>query len=1063
MDKKGETGGFARPECKDATLKRHSNGNLTGKLCGRTTSTPHADVLRFLVRCCRTGGTEIAVARRFVLAAVLFLITLTSISRAEIRLPEVDPSLPIRVSASTASRWTQGSYEVWVLEGGCEITQGVSKVKGQEAVLWVDRNSPMAEGKNKIIVYVERVEVSRTDGDATAKAKDEKWFERLHTTGPIEFDVPQVQGVPASKPAIYDRGMVARSPESANAIRRTQYTEYGVTPVGPPIGTTSSGTRRIQVIPRSNVDMNATMVQDPPESGQWVGQCTGGINLIVEGIDETLPGMPADMTVGAIDVSADRLVLWTTGLEPPDTKGQTLQSKDMPLEIYLEGNIVFRQGERRIYAERMYYNVQTQTGVVLDSELLSPLPGYAGLLRMRSKILQQTGPDTFFAQQSYFTSSRFGEPRYRFEMGDVTYEDFKTTTVDPISGQTCIERDPWVTGRNSVLYFGGVPVFYWPWLRAPATDPTFYIDRIAIKSDNIFGKQILTDWDMFDLLGMRDQPVGVEWDLSLDYMSYRGMGHGTTIAYQRNDFFSWPGETVGLADYWGIYDTGTDNLGRGQRDVPLAVNYRYRAFWQHRQRLPRNWTLTSEFGLLSDRNFLEEYFEREWDELKDETTGLRLEHRLDNRTFSIEASARLNPYFTQTEWLPRLDHFWLGEPLFNDTFTWFEHSSATYANYKIAEEPPNQVQEDLFVLLPWETSPAKGERLITTQELDWPIEMGVVKVVPYGLGQLGHWGEDLNGERIDRVYWQAGVRTSMPMWRVNPEAESSLWNVHGLAHKIVYDVEFSTAQANKDVRLFPLYDPIDDDSIENFRRRMEFLTFGSPGNPELPWRFDPRSYAIRDGLASWVTSPSAEIVDDMMAMRMNISQRWQTKRGAPGNRRIIDWMTLDTGAVWFPKAERDDFGKSIGLVSYDYAWHMGDRFTLISNGIFDFLEDGQNIVTIGGFLNRPPRGNLYLGFRLLEGPVDSKIVSLSYNYWMSPKWVSSFGTSFDLTQAGNIGQRFNITRVGESLLVGLGFNVDSSKNNVGVMFTVEPRFLPKTRLGQVGGVQIPVAGMQGLE
>ncbi|MGD9126494.1 MAG: organic solvent tolerance protein OstA [Planctomycetia bacterium] len=949
--------------------------------------------------------------------------------------------------------------------------QGRSKFQGQEAVVWVDRDSPKVEGKNKVVIYVEKANVSREDpdkkeeGEPTARAKDEKWFVQLQTTGAIQMHIPRILGKPSSKPAIYDRGLAARSPESAGAIRRTDYTEYGITPTGPPVGTTSAGTRRFKIISRSNVDMNTTLIEDPPGSDRWVGQCTGGINLIVEGMDQSLPGMPDNMPVGTIDVSADRLVLWTSGLQRPDSQGMRLQSQDMPLEIYLEGNIVFRQGERIIYAERMYYDVRSQTGVVLESELLTPLPRYEGLLRMKSKVLQQTGPDTFFAQQSYFTSSRMGKPRYRLELGDVTYQDFKQTRLDPITGQPRVERDPWITGRNSFLYFGDVPLFYWPWLRAPAKDPTFYIERAAIKSDNIFGKQILTDWNMFDLLGLREKPEGVEWHLSADYMSYRGFGHGTNAGYQRNRFFMFPGETAGLADYWGIYDKGTDNLGRGQRDIPLEVNYRYRGFWQHRQRLPRNWTVTGEFGIVSDRNFLEEYFEREWDELKDETTDLRFEHRVDNCTLSIAASARLNPFFTQTQWLPRADHYLIGESLLNNTFTWFEHSSATYADYKVADQPQNTIQQNLFVLLPWE-SPAKGERIVTTQEIDWPVELGVVKAVPYALGQLGHWGEDLNGDRIDRAYWQAGVRASMPMWRVNHDAESALWNVHGLAHKIVFDVEFSVAEANRDVRDFPLYDPIDDDSIENFRRRMEFLTFGSPGVPVLPWRYDPRSYAIRAGLADWVTSPSAEIVDDMMAMRMNMSHRWQTKRGdpnAPGGRRIIDWMTFDAGAVWFPKEERDDFGKSIGLVSYDYRWHMGDRFTAVSNGTFDFLEGGQNIVTVGGFLNRPPRGNFYVGFRLLEGPIDSKIISLSYNYWMSPKWVSSFGTSVDLTRIGNIGQRFNITRVGESLLVGVGFNVDPSKDNVGVMFTVEPRFLPGGRLGQVGGVRIPVAGSRGFE
>jgi hypothetical protein len=527
----------------------------------------------------------------------------------------------------------------------------------------------------------------------------------------------------------------------------------------------------------------------------------------------------------------------------------------------------------------------------------------------------------------------------------------------------------------------------------------------------------------------------------------------------------WPGRTAGLIDYWGIEDHGHDNLGRGQRDLALEKHYRYRLFWNHRQMLPYDWRLSSEWGWISDRNFLQQYYEREWDELKDETTGFELKRGADNITYSLTADTRLNDFFTQTEWYPRLDHFWLGQPLLRDTFTWYEHSSAAYARYRTASEPEDPAQQDVFNLLPWEVT-AKGERLVTTQEIDWPLQLGTVKAVPYALGQLAHWGEDINGEDLQRAYWQAGVRASMPMWGVTPEIDSALWNVHGLAHKVVFDAEFSAAGANRDVTDLPLYDPLDDDSIEDFRRRMAFLTFGTPTSPILPQypaRFDPRYYALRTGLAGWVTSPSAEVVDDMMAVRLGVRQRWQTKRGIPGQRHIMDWVTLDTNAVFFPDSSRDNFGEALGLVNYDFRWHLGDRLTLVSDGLFDFFDDGQKLVTIGGFLDRPPRGNIYLGLRILEGPIHSQILNFSYNYWMSPKWVSSFGTSVDLGNDGNIGQRLSITRIGESLLVSAGFNVDASKGNVGVMLSVEPRFLPKTRLGSAGGVRIPVAGAMGLE
>jgi len=331
-------------------------------------------------------------------------------------------------------------------------------------------------------------------------------------------------------------------------------------------------------------------------------------------------------------------------------------------------------------------------------------------------------------------------------------------------------------------------------------------------------------------------------------------------------------------------------------------------------------------------------------------------------------------------------------------------------------------------------------------------------VVPYALGELAHWGADLTDDDLQRAYGQAGVRVSLPIWKVTPWVESDLMNVHGLAHKVVFDADLSWSDASRDLVDLPLYDPLDDDSIEALRRRLPGTTFPGP----VPRQFDERFYAVRAGLAGWVTSPSTEIAEDLLALRLGVRQRWQTKRGMPGQRRIIDWIVLDTQAVFFPEDNRDNFGRALGLADYNFRWHVGDRLTLVSEGLFDFFDDGGQVITVGGYLARPPRGSLYAGIHLLDGPFSSSVLSLSYSYRMTDKWVSSLGTSVDL-DGGNIGQNFSVTRVGESLLISLGARVDAARNNVGVNLSVEPRFLPKTRLGRAGGARIPAAGAFGLE
>ncbi|MGW8257401.1 MAG: hypothetical protein ACWGMZ_07955, partial [Thermoguttaceae bacterium] len=848
-------------------------------------------------------------------------------------------------------------------------------------------------------------------------------------------------------------------------VQTVQYTTPAQSPeaIATPTPQAALKGRRIRVFPRGDVPVQVYWYPDPRGGNLYIGVIDAGVNLLVDGVD----GM------NSIDVSTDRLVIWTVSPKEPDLSGHDFMDERTPLEIYMEGNIEFRQGERRIFADRMYYNVTNHTGTIINAELQTPVEDYEGLLRLHADVLQATGRDSYYAKNSFVTSSRMGIPGYRLQAGDLYFEDIQSPRFDPITGmpmtdmytgQPAVEHQRLASASNDLIFLGPVPVFYWPYISTDLDDSTYYIRRARAKYDHVFGTQILTNWNGYELLGLQNAPKGTDLDIGLDYMSLRGFGHGASFTYNRPDVFGFPGQTGGLFDYWGIRDIGHDNLGMDRPNLIPEKDYRFRLFWQHRQMLPADFQLSAEAGWISDRNFLESFYEREWDELKDQSTGLELKRTRENRSLSISADVRLNNFFTETEWLPRGDHFWLGQPVLNDTLTWYEHSSAGFARFKPANRPSNPLDQP-FMYLPWETATPPnapmlyGERFATRQEIDWPFQMGVVKIVPYALGELAHWGQDLNGNDLNRGYWQGGVRASLPIWSVDPGIQSELFNVNGLAHKVVFESEFAFADSNQDLSLLPLYDQLDDDSVETERHRFISYTFGGA----IPPQFDERYYAVRTGMGGWVTAQSTEVVDDLMVLRLGARQRWQTKRGGPGREHIIDWITLDTNLSMFPDPNRDNFGQVPGLIDYDFRWHVGDRLSLLSDGIFDVFDQGQKTFSVGGFLTRPPRGSLYFGYRQVEGPVDSRVLTGSYTYWMTPKWISTFGTSFDLGQEGNIGQSFSITRIGESFLVNLGFRIDPARNDVGVNFSIEPRFLPKSRLANINGAHIPPAGAFGLE
>lgn len=1039
---------------------------------------------------------------------------------ADIELPNSSaPSAPLTITADQANRWQEGGYEVWVLRGRCAIEQGSRSARGDAAVLWIKRNNPLGEQPSKIIAYLEgHVTVeNRRDGaphQATGSAadvlQDSSWLGRFQTTTAIDVQAPMTGFPPKVKPAIVQRGLAARDRETDFPVRQVQFSgnpgsvlpPYNIPDVPPgnavpgpgspatiipPPGTnrwpsqvlppnqpqgvinappptmsapTAAPTARSIVIrSRGGIRMQGSVFPSP-DGSETVAVVTSGVNVVVDGISN-VPGLPDDK----IDVEADRIVIWTARLEQLDLAGQSsgerLQPKDAPLEFYMEGNIVFRFGDRVIYADRMYYNVRDYHGMVLNAEVLTPVPGYQGLVRLKADVLQQVDQYNFQAFGAAVTTSRIGVPQYWLQAENVSFRDEPRLEVNPMTGEAVRDHKYLVTGRNNFVYIAGVPVLYWPVIATDLEKPSYYIDRVSVGNDDIFGFQLYTDLDMYQLLRIGNAPEGTKWTISPDYLSERGFGFGTEFKYDRFGVGPIPGPVKGRLDAWGIDDRGLDNLGADRMAVMPAEDLRYRALWQHRHRFLPQWQLTAELGWVSDRNFLEQYYENEWDTFKDQTTGVELKHFHNQMTSSLVGDVRVNDFFTQTEWLPRFDHFLLGQSVFS-RFTWFAHSHAGYARLRTAELPPAG-SEPAQASLPWETDSLgmryeerQGVRAATRQEIDLPVALGPLKVTPYALGELALWDEDRDAQKVERAYGQLGIRGSLPIWNANPQINSTLFNLNGLAHKITLDADFFWADANQSFDQLPLYDPLDDDATEHFQRRYINQSFGGT----LPTRFDERYFAFRSGMQGNVTG-NPEIADDLMLGTVGLRQRWQTKRGMPGQERIVDWIVLDIEGSFFPEPDRDNFGEDVGLLNYDFRWHVGDRFTVLSDGFADVFDDGLRTVSVGGLITRPMRGQLYVGYRAIDGPIQSSVVSAALNYRMSRKWIINGGASIDFHESGNVNENFDIVRIGESFFFRLGINIDHGRDNVGVSFSIEPRFIAST-LGRVGGVPLPPPGTFGL-
>lgn len=969
-------------------------------------------------------------------------------------------SEPIEIHAVYSSRYDRDGESLRLLRGDCRIIQGNRTWTAPHAVLW---ELATGEGKPKRLhVWLEHTSEAPAVAIRPGRrdSRPSHWIE-LETTGSIVHfgrDPVDLPGEPDD--ALYHRAREQRR-RARDTLQQTQYLvgphddppglvqETG--PLLPPRGPRVQ--RRVTIGPRflgerleARIELSEASV--PPE---YVITVTGGVNIVVDNVPITIEGRTV---LTRVDLTADRAVVWTAADQVREL-GSFDIDEGTPFQVYLEGNIVVRQGTNEVRASHAFYDVNQRRGLALNAEVRTFLPEFEGTLRLRAAEVRQLSETNFHARDAWVTTSQFGRPKWRIEASDIFLEErsLGAPRIDPATGRRQ-ETITSVTSLNNRLFVEEMPLFALPYLSGTAEDPNVPIRHLTAGWSGIFGAEIRTGWNMAGLFGL-DLPPGTEWDLLADYLSDRGPAIGSRGQYDFDAaLLGMPARHQGLGDLYYINDSGRDNLGLDRRALDPSTRNRGRMLLRNRSTFSPFTYLIAEVGHVfnNDRNFMEQYFEPEWDTGKDLENLLFLNHQVDNLTGSLMLSARSNNFENQTNWLPKADLTILGEPVFESPLIWSMHSSAGYAQLRQARAPVDTMA-DPFVPLDFFADSA-GTVAMSRHELSLPFNVGPVKFVPYALGEVAHWQEDLTGGDLTRLYGSAGLRASVQFNKVMPHVRSSILGLNGLAHKVVFDMDYFFADASERLENIPQYNAFDENAQERFRSRFIQNEFGGM----LPAMYDPRTYAVRSGAGRAVTAPYHELVDQQHTLWLGMRHRWQTKVGPPENQRIIDWMELDIGTAIFPNPNRDNFGETFGLITTRYAWHVSPRTSFLANGVFDVFDDGQQVWNVGVLSQRSARGSIYLGYRDVQaGPVDSRLITGSFSYVMTPNlYVATFGAAFDVAEGRDRGQSLTFTRIGESFLLHFGFGYDRSRDNVGLAVSLEPKF------GSYGGDSVRLNSLLGI-
>jgi hypothetical protein len=304
-----------------------------------------------------------------------------------------------------------------------------------------------------------------------------------------------------------------------------------------------------------------------------------------------------------------------------------------------------------------------------------------------------------------------------------------------------------------------------------------------------------------------------------------------------------------------------------------------------------------------------------------------------------------------------------------------------------------------------------------------------------------YYTQDVNGDSRGRLYGGGGVRWNMPLSRLYPDIESELFNLNGLYHKINLTGNYLNVASSSGVNNFPQLDRLNDDSTDQALRDIRPLQpVFNPANALFLTNsnlFNPQNYAIRR-----LVDNSVDTLDSVNVLQLGINQRWQTKRGFPGNEHVVDFMTLNLGVSIFPHSQRDNFGHTFGIFEYDWTWNIGDRTALTSSGWFEPWQGGPSVFNFGVVLNRPDTTNFYLGYQQID-LLNSRAVIASVVYPFSAKYALQASTVWDFGTNVRSYSLF-VSRMGTDLMVNFGLSYNSTLNTLGVQFEMLPNLVRST-------------------
>jgi len=649
-----------------------------------------------------------------------------------------------------------------------------------------------------------------------------------------------------------------------------------------------------------------------------------------------------------------------------------------PLELYAEGHIKITQDENTVFCEQVYTHLSEKRGIIVKGEIYSAadLSGKKHPLHIGFSSIKQIYTDLALIEDAYFTTCTFGVPHY-----EVHAE--KCLLIGNSSQGRLEFEDPYIKAGFISISLPDTSVdigrrWYFP------------VRRIKAGSSSRFGPYLLTTLEEdFDALGNKahsalgiDTPFRGNMLLDLDLYSKRGVGIGPGIEYGADGLYE------GFLKGYFINDSHDEDRG----DIPIDENKRGRVKTQNRIHLWEHTLLDLELSYITDFHFMDEYYEEELKEEKEQETYLYLHDTNGSNSFSLLNRFRLNDFDSQLEYLPQ--GIWETSPIAalggrgaSPFLGFLELSGIFYSHRTELSQVRNRPADDLDI---------RSDRLFRADylsTLEAPFKILNLKINPYLENRVSYFERGLGESRSqNRVVETFGVQSGFLLHSTS-DFTSEMLNIHGLRNILEPSVEYrNTFAINKDQQ-----DLIRFDELEN------------------PMR--------------------GEIVF------LNLRQRLQTHK----DRQSDEIHTLYEGLFslpLYPDRRYSENGHKMGNLSFEtfmtplLKQKLFKNIQLIEEGEYNLNDGRMDILNSGLTMNPNPDLGLGLWHRWIRDRYS--FMGMQVTTLLTDKWEAGFGIYYNIEEKEWADKTVSLRRRAHQWLFEIRATVDEGDDNKSLYLMISP-------------------------